>query len=82
MCTEALALKNEKTHHHHPGPAGSSQGGEHVGREVRPKPRVSQVGLCQGRDAGISRGRAGGAALAYAIGDADVLRWSRDGRSS
>jgi hypothetical protein len=56
-------LKDEKTHCHHHPPRGLSHGREHAGREVRLK-RESQAGLCQGRDAGFSRGHAGGAALA------------------
>ena len=55
-------LTNEKTHHHH-RPAGSSQGGERVGREVRPRPGYRKRELCQGRDAGLSGRRRRGAGL-------------------
>lgn len=75
MPTEARALRNEKTHHrHHRRPAGSSQGGEHVGRgawgvgrEVRSKLRYRKRDSARDVTTVSVMVVAGGASLAYAL---------------
>jgi hypothetical protein len=66
---EACALKNERTHRrrHHHRHAGSSQGGEHVGRKVRPKLPYRRWDSARDVTPVSVMAVAGGAALAHTL---------------